>query len=101
MGFEPTTRGLKVPCSAAELPYKLLGKNFSVLDSPLTKFCCSFDADFAAHLFPSLTTVRVDGADMGRRAAQLVLDRCSGTPIAHKVVDVGFEVVARQSTGPA
>jgi LacI family transcriptional regulator, gluconate utilization system Gnt-I transcriptional repressor len=76
---EATARGLRVPQDLA---------------------VCGFgDADFAAHLFPSLTTVRVDGADMGRRAAQLVLDRCSGTPIAHKVVDVGFEVVARQSTG--
>jgi len=60
---------------------------------------CGFgDADFAAHLHPTLTTVRVDGPLMGRLAAQLVLDRCSGKPIANKVVDVGFEVVARQST---
>ena len=60
---------------------------------------CGFgDADFAAHLHPTLTTVRVDGPLMGRQAAQLVLDRCSGKPIPHTVVDVGFDVVVRQST---
>ena len=61
---------------------------------------CGFgDADFAAHLHPSLTTVHVDGAAIGRLAAQLIIDRCLGKPIAQRVVDVGFRIVERQSTG--
>ena len=60
---------------------------------------CGFgDADFAAHMQPSLTTVHVDGAAIGKRAAQLVIDRCNGTPIAVPIVDVGFRIVERQST---
>ena len=61
---------------------------------------CGFgDADFAAHLRPSLTTVRVDGAEIGRLAARLVLDRCQGKPVPHPVIDVGFRIVERESTG--
>lgn len=61
---------------------------------------CGFgDADFAEHLFPSLTSVRVDGALIGRQAAQMMLERCSGQTPPGRVVDVGFEVVGRESTG--
>jgi LacI family gluconate utilization system Gnt-I transcriptional repressor len=63
---------------------------------------CGFgDADFAAHLHPSLTTVHVDGARIGRLAAQLILDRCNGRAIPDPVVDLGFRIVERESTGGA
>ena len=59
-------------------------------------------ADFAAHMAPSLTTVQVDGAAIGRLAAAMVMDRCSGRVVAQPVVDVGFQIIERQSTcGPA
>jgi len=61
---------------------------------------CGFgDADFSAHMQPTLTTVHVDGAAIGARAAQLVIDRCAGRPIAQTVIDVGFRIVERESTG--
>jgi LacI family gluconate utilization system Gnt-I transcriptional repressor len=61
---------------------------------------CGFgDADFAAHTQPSLTTVQVDGAGIGRRAASLILDRCRGVAIEQPVLDIGFRVIERQSTG--
>lgn len=61
---------------------------------------CGFgDADFAAHTQPSLTTVQVDGAAIGRRAAALILDRCGGVPIEQPVMDIGFRIIERQSTG--
>lgn len=63
---------------------------------------CGFGgADFAAHLQPSLTTVQIDGAAIGRLAAQLIIDRCQGRPIAQPIVDVGFRIIERQSTGGA
>jgi LacI family gluconate utilization system Gnt-I transcriptional repressor len=57
------------------------------------------DADFAAHLRPSLTTVHVDGPQIGRLAARLVLDRCQGKTVTQPVIDVGFRIVERESTG--
>ena len=61
---------------------------------------CGFgDADFAAHTLPSLTTVHVDGAAIGRRAAQHIIERCRGQAVEQRVVDVGFRIVERGSTG--
>lgn len=60
---------------------------------------CGFgNADFAAHMHPSLTTVHVDGAKIGKLTARMVIDRCQGIPIANPVVDVGFQIIERHST---
>jgi LacI family transcriptional regulator, gluconate utilization system Gnt-I transcriptional repressor len=60
---------------------------------------CGFgDADFAAHIVPSLTTVHIDGAAIGKLAAQLIIERCSGKVVDQHVFDVGFRIVERQST---
>lgn len=56
------------------------------------------DADFAASLVPSLSTVRIDGAGIGRRAAHMVVARCRGEPVDETIVDLGFDIVERQST---
>lgn len=55
-------------------------------------------ADFAAHLEPGLSTVQVDGAGIGQRAAAQVLARCRGEAVAPRVVDLGFTIVERAST---
>lgn len=61
---------------------------------------CGFgDAAFAAHTHPPITTVHVDGAAIGRLAAQRVIDRCQGVAIDQAIVDVGFRIVERRSTG--
>jgi len=61
---------------------------------------CGFgDADFAAHTQPSMTSVQVDGAGIGRRAAAFILARCQGETVAQPVVDMGFRIVERESTG--
>ena len=40
----------------------------------------------------------VDGAAIGRRAAQMIIARCNDQPVAQPVVDLGFRIVERQST---
>jgi LacI family gluconate utilization system Gnt-I transcriptional repressor len=61
---------------------------------------CGFgDADFAAHLQPSLTTVHVDGTAIGALAAQMIIDRCNGKTVTEPIVDLGFRIIERQSTG--
>jgi LacI family gluconate utilization system Gnt-I transcriptional repressor len=56
------------------------------------------DLDFAEHTFPALSTVRVDRAAIGRQAADLLLARIDGKCEAGIVLDVGFEIVDRQTT---
>jgi LacI family gluconate utilization system Gnt-I transcriptional repressor len=56
------------------------------------------DLQFAAGVVPALTTVRVDGARIGRIAAQLIIDAASGREIAEPIIDVGFSLVVRQSS---
>jgi len=55
------------------------------------------DLEIAAELTPALTTVRVPSYEIGRRAADMLLSRIEGEPIASPVVDLGFEIVQRES----
>ncbi|MDB5853958.1 MAG: transcriptional regulator, LacI family [Herminiimonas sp.] len=60
---------------------------------------CGFgDADFSAHLEPSLSTVRIDAAEIGRMAATLIIDRCNNEPVSSPVIDIGFRIIEREST---
>jgi len=55
------------------------------------------DQDFAAHVEPALTTVRVDRPAFGRAAAEAILARFDGTGLQAPVTDLGFRIVARTS----
>lgn len=55
------------------------------------------DSIIAGTLVPSLTTVRIPRYDMGARIADTLLDRLSGTRTAGEVIDLGFEIIARES----
>lgn len=57
------------------------------------------NADFGAHMVPSITTVHVDGREIGRLAATLIMDRCKGAPSAQRIFDLGFQLIERESTG--
>ncbi|MEN9891970.1 MAG: hypothetical protein RLY78_2265 [Pseudomonadota bacterium] len=59
------------------------------------------DADFAAHLAPALTTVRVDGAAIGHEAARMLLARCAGQSVEPRRVDLGFTIIERESSARA
>jgi len=55
------------------------------------------DLAFAADLAPSLTTVRIDSEAIGRQAARFILDRVEGRDGQPSIVDVGFDIVERES----
>jgi LacI family gluconate utilization system Gnt-I transcriptional repressor len=53
--------------------------------------------EVGADLAPSLTTVRVPGYEIGQTAADMLLRRLNGEAIESKTVDLGFELVFRES----
>ncbi len=60
---------------------------------------CGFgDLEIGRALHPSISTISVDGAEIGRVAARNLLLRLSGQP-APRVVSVPFQVLPRASTG--
>lgn len=56
------------------------------------------NAEFGAHMLPSISTVHVDGPEIGRLAAQLIMARCNGEAVAQPIVDLGFRLIERRST---
>jgi LacI family gluconate utilization system Gnt-I transcriptional repressor len=52
---------------------------------------------FMEDMIPSLTTVKINGAQIGRLAAQFLVDRAQGKAIAQPILDVGFSIVERES----
>lgn len=55
------------------------------------------DQNFARHTDPPLSTMRIDGTQIGKLAASMLVDRIEGRTVAQKSVDVGFELVERDS----
>lgn len=51
------------------------------------------DLPIAEATWPALTTVKVRGAEMGRRAGEMILARLRGEERERKSVDIGFEYV--------
>ena len=49
-------------------------------------------------MVPSLTTVHINGSDIGRKAADFLVARAGGMPVDEPIVDVGFAIVERDST---
>lgn len=56
------------------------------------------DLDFAADTVPALTSVRINGADIGRQAAHFIVERAEGRTVEPHIVDIGFSIVERAST---
>ena len=59
------------------------------------------DLELNERTVPSLSSVVIPGYRMGQVAADMVVRRLSGAPIDQPVVDVGFTLVARDSTAEA
>ena len=55
------------------------------------------DQDFAAHVTPPLTTVRVNRHTLGTAAAEAILARIGGGNQRDNVIDIEFDIVCRAS----
>ncbi len=55
------------------------------------------DVPFVADLIPALTTVHINGGEMGQKAARYLIARAEGHQVEHPIVDVGFSIVERDS----
>lgn len=60
------------------------------------------DFDFAPHLVPALTSVKLPSYRMGKQAAELIIDKIDGEgkPV-DSVRNLGFDIIHRQSTSRA
>ncbi len=56
------------------------------------------DDDLAAALSPTLTALRIPRYETGSRVAETLLQRLAGQAMASNTIDLGFEVLHRQST---
>jgi LacI family gluconate utilization system Gnt-I transcriptional repressor len=77
--FECMRKGLRVPQDLAVVGYG--------------------DYEIAAELPPGLTTVHTPGDLIGEHAARMIISRCRGDAKESKLVDVGYSIVVRGSTG--
>lgn len=92
-------RGALIFCSSDTLAHGVLtevqSRGLSVPDD--VAIVGFGDQNFAAYTYPALTTVRIDRATMGRLSADALLNRINNQPVPKKMVDVGFEIVVRDT----
>ncbi len=55
------------------------------------------DLPGSAHLVPRLTSIRTPRAEIGRKAAQMLLDSMAGKAGSAQAIDLGFELVVRET----
>ena len=56
------------------------------------------DLDLLRHTVPAVTTLRLPRQEICRRSAELLVNRLRGAPRERLKIDVGFEIVQRDST---
>jgi LacI family transcriptional regulator len=56
------------------------------------------DVDMADCLDPPLTTVRLDGYEVGRQAGAIALSAIGGSPVPRRIAPVPAELIVRSST---
>jgi len=54
--------------------------------------------DLLGHLVPPVTTLRLPRLEIGRRSAEVLLDRIQGRATGAVSVDLRFEIIHRAST---
>lgn len=56
------------------------------------------DLEIARELSPTLTTVAIPAYEIGKRAGEIVVARLGGAEAGPRVLDLGFSILAREST---
>ena len=56
------------------------------------------DLDLLKHAVPAVTTLHIPRHEIGRRSAEMLVNRLRGAPPERLRIDVGFEIVQRDST---
>lgn len=56
------------------------------------------DVPFVQDMVPSLSTVRINGEQIGELAAKMLIARSEGLAVDARIMDVGFSIIERQST---
>lgn len=56
------------------------------------------DQVFSPYLHPPLTTVHIDRERIGREAVDALLARISNQPLKTNIIDIGFNIIEREST---
>ncbi len=56
------------------------------------------DMPFVADLLPALSSVRINGAEIGQLAAGMLIERAEGLEPARRVIDVGYSIVERETS---
>lgn len=76
----------------------MLGCNRRGINVPNRLAICGFgDYDLAPLAMPSLTTVRISPEEMGRRSAQLLLDRIDGVTNSPQTITIQHQLIRRGS----
>ena len=55
------------------------------------------DVPYVADMVPALTTVHINGGEIGRQAAEFLIARAEGRAVTQPIVDVGFSIIERDS----
>ena len=55
------------------------------------------DVPYVANMVPALTTVHINGGNIGRMAAGCLIARAEGRKVDSPIVDVGFSIIERDS----
>lgn len=58
------------------------------------------DLPLSAKIVPSLTSIRINQYEIGKRAAEIIIQRARGLRPRTLIQDLGYEIVERESTAP-
>lgn len=93
------TRGAVV-CSSDTIAHGVLAEAHNHgIKIPEELFVTGFgDQTFAPYTSPPLTTVKFDRERIGQLAAEILLARINGKDVPEPIIDIGFEIIERQTT---
>jgi LacI family transcriptional regulator, gluconate utilization system Gnt-I transcriptional repressor len=55
------------------------------------------DYEIASEITPGLSTIQPNAYEMGAKSMEMILDRVSGIKAYEPVLDIGYDVVKRES----